>query len=133
MAIISSRVDRGIESNRRYQYWASGAPGVNWTVLDIIDVEQTLGRPARYLRIDTGTGCDLQVRINCRVTRYPMRSSALNNPPMPSLEDAETVTDSSQNAINLDAESSFVLSDVMPIHDVQLAVWTTGQFEVIIS
>jgi hypothetical protein len=133
VATIVKRVDRGVESNKRYQYWQSGDPGDAWDEGDIIDVQATLGRPARYIFIETGANCDLKIRLNSQIRHVPMRDPIVNDPIRPSIEDEEFVTDSSMNAIALDSSDTWEMKDVIPVTDIELASWTDGPFEIIIA
>jgi hypothetical protein len=133
VATIINKVDRGVEPGLRYQYWASGAIGVTINQGDIFDVQATLGRPAKYMYLETSPGCDLEIRLNSQIKHVPMRDSVLNYPNRPAIEDTAYSTDSSMTQLPIGANEVWELDGTLPIIDVQIVVWTAGTFEILFA
>jgi len=137
MATITKKVDRNIQGTKRYQYWVSTENNDDGTVIavgDIFKLEDSLGRPARYVLITTSVGCDLEIRFNTQVTHYQPRDSRLNWPnPGPDLENPITVTDVSQDPVPVSANSYFELDNVIAVSDIQIATFGYGSFEIFVS
>ena len=70
MADITKLVDRTLPSNQRYVTFTSDELDDG----DVIQVTESLGRPADTLRITTVQGSDLKIRLNTQVTVYPRRA-----------------------------------------------------------
>lgn len=133
MATIINRVDRGVEPGLRYQYWASGVLGATINQGDIFDVQATLGRPAKYMYLETSPGCDLEIRLNSQIKHIPMRNPVLNNPNRPAIESIEYSTDSSMAQLPIGPNEVWELDGTLPIIDVQIVVWTAGTFEILFA
>ena len=133
MATILFKVSKGIDSVKRIQYIASGAHGATMSGGDIIDVIGSLGKPAKYLYIETTATCDLKIRLNSQVACVPMRDAGLNFPNRPATEDTAYITDDSMNAIPIGANEVYEMDNIIPITDIELETWTTGTFEILIA
>lgn len=137
MATITKKVDRGIQGLKRYQYWEStenSDDGVPIAVGDIFMIESSLGRPARYLYIEAGIGCDLEVRFNTQVTEYPLRDARLNWPnPGRDLENPITRTDTSMDPVPIDAGSYLEIDNALAIADIQIASFSYGSFVLFVA
>lgn len=70
MANVTKLVDRTLPSNQRYVVFASSELADN----DVIQVLESLGRPADTLTIDVVQGSDLRIRLNTQITVYPRRA-----------------------------------------------------------
>lgn len=133
MATITKRVDRRVESHKRYQYWASSENADDGTAIalgDIFMIEDSLGKPARYVYIETAADTDLSVKFNTQIRTYPLRAEVVNQPQRPDLENEVIATDSSMAAIPIDANETWILDGVLPVSDITISAWTAGSFEI---
>ena len=137
MATITKRVDRGIESGKRYQYWLSSENADDATVIaagDIFMIEDSLGKPAKYLYIETTVGCNLTIRLNSQITRYRTKDEYLNWPVQyPELASPQITTDSSMAALVMGADEVWEIKGSLAISDIQIVSWSAGSFEVMVS
>ena len=137
MADIIRKVDTNIKSQKRYQYWASGAHGATISQGDIFKITESLGRPAGYLWIETSSTCDLEIRLNSQVEITPaIPTSATwpsNIPGVPDINSVVTYTDSTMTAIPIGANEVWEITNVLSIADVQVCVWSTGTFELLVA
>lgn len=136
MASITKRVDPNIESTKRYQYWASSENADDGTVIaaaDIFMIEDTLGRPARYVYIKTAALTDLSIKFNTRRREYPLRDPVVNQPQRPDLENEVITIDTSMAAIPVAAGSETTFQDVLAVSDITITAWSAGSFELIVS
>jgi hypothetical protein len=134
---ITKKVDRGISPNLRYQFWLSSEDADDGTSIaqgDVFLIEESLGRPAKYLYIETASGTDLTIRLNGRVITYPLRDARLNWPvPERDLENPVERQDTTMAAIAINAEDVFEIDGVLPIRDIQIVAWSAGSFEVFVA
>jgi len=137
MATITKKVDRGVLSGKRYQYWSSSGNADDGTPIaqgDYFMIEDSLGKPANYFYIETATGTDLSIRFNSKVVTYPLRDARLNWPvPEKDLENPITRYDSSMAAVPIGAGEVWEFSGVIPISDIEIVAWSTGSFEIFVS
>jgi len=130
MASITKRVNRGIEGNKRYQYWASsetddagGAIGTG----DVFMIEDSLGRPANTIMIRTTGITSLSIRFNSKMVTYPKRTHEDDGIwPTPDLANPATWYDSSMTAIPISANSVWALDNTLPISDITIVEYTAG-------
>jgi hypothetical protein len=137
VATITKKVDRGIEPTKRYQYWASSENADDDTAIaagDVFRIEDSLGKPASYVYIETATGTVLSIRLNGRVVTYPLRDARLNWPhPQPDLENPIERQDESMAAISIGANEVWEFQNVLPVSDIEIVVWSAGSFELFVS
>jgi hypothetical protein len=106
VATITKKVDRGVPAGKRYQYFGSGERNDNGDYIsagDIFMLEDSLGKPARYVYIETDASCDVEIRINSQYSIYPLRAARVNEPRHPDLENPITMTDTSMEAFPVGA------------------------------
>lgn len=135
MATITKRVNRGIEGVKRYQYWASTENNDEGNPIeagDIFRIEESLGRPAKYIWIEAATGTELSIRFNSQLTTYPMRDPMYNYPNKPDLSSPVVSTDESLAAINIGSDEVWEL-DAFPVSDIQIVTFYTGSFELFVA
>ena len=137
MSDITKRVDRGIRPAKRYQYFKSSElndAGGAIATGDIFRIENSLGKPANYLYIETTAGTVFTIRINSVVTTYPLRDARLNWPvPQPDLETPTERIDTSMAIIELGADDVWEIQGVLPVCDIQIVSFTAGSFEIFVS
>lgn len=137
MATITKKVSKAVAGTHRYQYWASSENADDGTVIaaaDVFMIENSLGKPAHYVYLETSAGITLTIRLNSQVTLYPLRDSRLNWPvPEKDLSDPRTHTDSSMAAITIGAGEVFELDGVLPVSDIQLVTFSGGTFELFVA
>ena len=136
MASITKKVDQNIESTKRYQYWASSENADDGTIiaaLDIFMIEDTLGRPARYIYIKTAALCDLSIKFNTRMRTYTLRDPVVNQPQRPDLENEVITIDTSMAAIPIAASSEKIFQDVLAVSDITITAFSAGSFELLVS
>lgn len=96
MATQTKRVDSGIPSELRRQTFVGGT---DFAAADVIDIEGSLGRPARKVVIETAAGESITVRFNAQRVIYPNNETLANTFDyknfIPDLENGVTVTDTS--------------------------------------
>jgi hypothetical protein len=94
MATKTKKVDSGTPAHLRRQIFVGGTDFVED---DVIDAEGTLGRPARKIKIETGPGDNITVRLNAQRVIYPNNETLANTFDykffIPDFENAVTVTD----------------------------------------
>ena len=119
MATITKKVDKGVEPVKRYQFWLSSEDADDGTVItagDIFMIEDSIGRPASYVRIETAAGTDLQIRLNSKKVAYGLRDARLNWPiPSNDLEIPVITHDDTMAAIPIDADATWELSGILPV------------------
>ena len=137
MSTITKKVSRGIEPAKRYQYWKSSEnndDGSSIATGDIFMVETSLGKPADYFYIETTLGTTLSIRFNSRIEEYRLRDARLNWPvPGPDLENPQVRYDDSAAAIEIGSGEVWEFSDVLPVSDIELVVFSAGSFELFVS
>lgn len=139
MANITKKVDKNIEPGKRYQYWASSENADDGTVIaaaDIFKIEDSLGRPASYVRIETSAGCNLVIRLNSQVVQYKLKAENKNHviqAPNLDLANPITSTDGTMASIPISEDFTWTLHDVLPVSDIQIVSWSSGTFEVFVS
>lgn len=146
MADITKKVDTHIDGNKKYQYWSSSENADDGTAIaqgDVFKIRDSLGKPAHYLYIETGVGCDLEIRLNSQVTFIPGHRRAAKNaeggrdrgswpPGLPAIDEAITYTDDTMEAIPIGANEVWELEGVLAIDDIQIASWSTGSFALVV-
>jgi len=135
MATITRKVDRQILPQLRHQYINSTMNsdlGVPLATGDMFLVEECLGKPAKYLWVETTAGTDLSIRINSRVVKVPMRDPILNNPQTPAIENSYVVLDTTQGPVIIGAAEVWEIKNVIPINDITF-IWTAGSWEVVVA
>jgi hypothetical protein len=137
VATITKKVDRGIESGKRYQYWKSSENADDGTPIeagDVFMIEDSLGKPASYFYIETATSTVLSIRLNSRVVTYPLRDARLNWPvPQPDLENPIERFDDSIAAVEIGANEVWEFQGVLPVADVEIVVFSAGSFEIFVA
>lgn len=137
MATVTKKVDRSVESVKRYQYWASSENADDGTPIaanDVFMIEDSLGRPAKYLYIETAIGTDLQIRINSRKLSYTL-NDARTDWPIPGYDwDSEVEQfDTTLAAIPIGADEVLELQKVIPISDITIVAFSAGSFEIFVA
>ena len=125
MSNVVDPVSRGIPARERTQVFTSAGAG------DIIKVEESLGRPAQSVSIESVSG--MSVRFNVVHSVAPPRegNDLMYTKGMPNLALSNECVDDSQTPIPIGAGETFV-SDDIPVKDIQI-VSVTGAFTIIVS
>ncbi len=137
MATITKLVNRGIDQVKRYQYFSSSTDkndsGSSFSAGDIIQVERSLGKPAKYVWIKTVEGTVLSIRLNSRITVFSPANPQLNDNPMLSdLSSARIISDSSMDTLPIPASTIWELDNCIPVSDIELATFSSGSFELVV-
>jgi len=137
VATITKKVDRAVESGKRYQYWKSNENADDGTSIatgDVFQIETSLGKPAHYVYLETTSGTSLQIRLNSQIVTYPTRDPILNWPyPDKDLENPWVRTDDSMEAVVIGENEVWEFNGVVPVSDIQIVSFDSGSFELFVA
>lgn len=135
MADITQLIDRGIPSAERYMKLTDSGVSSG----DIIRVEDSLGRPAKHLTIETTAGCDLKVKINGKFKKAVRRQYPGEHPSYFVEYGLQDKNDFREYDANLEfiqigdssAAATFSFNE-KTIRNMEVQ-FTTGEFEIILT
>lgn len=128
MSDITKPVDRRIPVAERTQSFTEA----DATTGDILMIEDSLGRPANVLTIESAGGMAFRVNVYQMVAPPREGNDLMFTAGMPNLALAQRVKTDTQALIELEPDETFVLDDELVIRDMEL-VTVSGTFEIITS
>jgi hypothetical protein len=128
MSDVTKPVDRGIPIQGRTQSFTQADAGAG----DVLMIEDSLGRSAKVLTIESAGGMQIRVNVYHMVAPPRMGNDLMYTEGMNNLALAQRVKNDSQALINIEADETFVLDDGLIIKDMEL-VTVSGVFEILVS
>lgn len=128
MADITKPVDRGIPIQGRTQSFTQDDAGAG----DVLMIEDSLGRSARVLTIDSAGGMAIRVNVYHMVAPPRVGNDLMYTEGMPNLAFAERVKNDSQALINIGADETLVIDEGLTIRDMEI-VTCSGLFEILVT
>ena len=127
MSDITKKVDRGVPPATRTQNFTQADASEG----DILMVQDSLGRPAKKVFIETTA--TMQVRFNVYHKVYPLRDGRdlMDTAHLPNLTGGGLVKDSTGAIISLEADESFEIDGSFPVNDIEL-VTVSGNFDILV-
>lgn len=128
MADITKAVDRGIPIQGRTQSFTQEDAGEG----DVLMIEDSLGRSARVLTIESEGGMAVRVNVYHFVAPPRLGNDLMYTEGMNNLAFAERVKNDSQALITLEADETLVLDEGLTIRDLEI-VTCSGNFEILVT
>lgn len=129
MASVSKIVDQRIHPVRRYQSFTQA----DFSAGDICQIETSLGKPAKYVHIETDLNASLVIRLNSQFASFNQRDPRLNANLQPNdISSEQTVTDDTQRTITISGNEVWELENIMPVGDIQLVSFS-GTFTIFVA
>jgi hypothetical protein len=131
MTEVLNHVDRGVPSNLRYTTFNSSLANSG----DILLVNDSLGRPARSMTINTDT--DMSIRLNVKRTVYARRQvnyhgDLLWTDHMDNLTSGMSFIDEGAAEIPIQASGTLTLSNI-PISDIEIRSEAAGVWDILLT
>jgi len=126
MADITKPVDRGILIQGRTQSFTQEDAGEG----DVLMIEDSLGRSARVLTIESAGGMSVRVNVYHMVAPPRLGNDLMYTEGMPNLALSERVKNDSQALIQISAEETLVIDEGLTIRDLEI-VTCSGLFEIL--